>query len=199
MKRVVAAALGVAALAACGGGDRELVGLTRDPEPQVDTVALPDLSQGGEPFEFRAPPDGLLVVYFGYTNCPDVCPTTMADVKVALEDLGEDAERVEVAMVSVDPERDIPVLTEYVQSFVPGAHALATEDPAALQSVAAPFGVAYDVSTGPDGEIEVLHSNYLFAVDDAGKLVITWPVGLEEGERTSAEDLAGDLRQLLDA
>jgi protein SCO1/2 len=197
MKRLLAVV--VLAVAACGGGDRELVGLTRDPEPQVDAVALPDLSQDGAPFEFRAPPDGLLVVYFGYTNCPDVCPTTMADLKVALDELGDDADRVEVAMVSVDPERDIPVLTDYVQGFVPGGHAIATEDQAELQSIAGPFGVSYQVTTGPDGEIDVAHSSYLFAVDDTGKLVITWPVGLEEGERTSADDLAGDMRQLLAA
>ena len=65
-------------LAACGGDDRELVGLTRDPEPQVDAVALPDVSHGGAPFEFRAAGGRAAVVYFGYTNCPDVCPTTMA-------------------------------------------------------------------------------------------------------------------------
>ena len=77
---------------ACGGDERELVGLTRDPEPQVDGVALPDVSRGGAPFDFRAPDGGLLVVYFGYTNCPDVCPTTMADLRVALDDLGDDAD-----------------------------------------------------------------------------------------------------------
>jgi len=199
VKRAVASLVLAGLLAACGDdGGRELAGLTRDPEPQVDTVALPDLSADGRPFEFRAPSGGLLVVYFGYTNCPDVCPTTMADLKSALEDLGEDADRVDVAMVSVDPERDTPVLTEYVQSFVPGAHAIATDDPAALRSAAEPFGVSYQVTTGPDGEVDVAHSSYLFAVDDAGKLVITWPVGVDVGS-TSADDLAADIRQLLAA
>lgn len=197
MRRLLAVVL--VALAACGSDDRELVGLTRDPEPQVDTVAAPDLSQDGAPFEMRAPEDGLLIVYFGYTNCPDVCPTSMADVKAALAELGEEAERVEVAMVSVDPERDIPVLVDYVQSFVPGAHAIATEDPAVLQALAAPFGVSYQVTTGPDGEVDVAHSSYLFAVDDTGRLVLTWPVGLDQDERVSVRDLVGDIRQLLEA
>jgi len=199
MKRAVASLVLAGLLVACGGDDGgELTGLTRDPEPQVDTVALPDVSTGGEPFELRAPTDGLLVVYFGYTNCPDVCPTTLADLKAALEELGDEADRVEVAMVTVDPERDTPVLAEYVQSFVPGAHALATDDPAALQSAAEPFGVSYQVTTGPDGEIDVGHSSYLFAVDETGKLVITWPVGVDENS-ASAEDLAADMRQLLAA
>jgi protein SCO1/2 len=201
MRTLLAAVAAVAVLVAagCGGGDdHELVGLTRDPEPQVDGTPLPDVAEGGQPFTIKAPPGGLLIVYFGYTNCPDVCPTTMADVKTALDDLGDDAERVEVAMVSVDPERDIPVLDDYVQSFVPGGHALATDDQAALQSAAAPFGVSYQVTTGPDGKIDVSHSSYLFAVDDAGKLVVTWPVGLDETS-TSADDLAADMRRLLGA
>jgi protein SCO1/2 len=199
MKRHLAAVgVALALLAACGGGDRDLVGLTRDPAPQVDAVALPDVSEGGAPFDFHAPAGGLLVVYFGYTNCPDVCPTTMADLKVALDDLGDDADRVEVAMVTVDPARDTPVLADYIQSFFPGAHAIATDDQAALQSVAGPFGVSYEVRTAPNGEIEVGHSSNLFAVDDAGRLVLTWSVGGGEGTARSA-DLAGDIRQLLQA
>jgi protein SCO1 len=198
MRRLLALVVAALAVAACGGGERELVGVTRDPEPQVDAVALPDVSEGGAPFEFRAPADGLLIVYFGYTNCPDVCPTTMADLKVALDDIGDDAERVEVAMVSVDPDRDTPVLAEYIQSFFPGAHAVATDDQAALQSVAGPFGVSYEVRTAPNGEIEVGHSSNLFAVDDAGRLVLTWSVGGGDGT-ARADDLAGDIRQLLDA
>ncbi|HEX4983702.1 MAG TPA: SCO family protein, partial [Ilumatobacteraceae bacterium] len=77
--RVAVALAGFAlGLASCGGGGRELVGYTLETAPQVDTVALPDVSRGGEPFELRARTGGLLVVYFGYTNCPDVCPTTMS-------------------------------------------------------------------------------------------------------------------------
>jgi protein SCO1/2 len=192
------AAIGVlGALTGCGGGEHELVGLTRDPEPQVDGTAIPDVSDGGTPFTIRAPQDGLLVVYFGYTNCPDVCPTTLSDLKVALGDLGADASRVETAMVTIDPERDVPVLAKYVQSFVPGAHALATDDQATLQAVAGAFGVSYQVTTSPTGEVEVAHSSYLFAVDDAGKLVITWPVSADAKTTTSSKDLAADLRLLL--
>ena len=198
MRRILTVLAAVALVACGGGGDHELVGLTRDPPPQVDGVELPDIAAGGAPFAFRAPADGLLVVYFGYTNCPDVCPTTMADLKLALEDVGDDAERVEVAMVTVDPARDTPVLAAYIQSFFPGAHAIATDDQSALQSVAGPFGVSYEVRTAPDGEIQVGHSSNLFAVDDAGRLVLTWSVGGGEGT-ARADDLAGDIRQLLEA
>jgi protein SCO1 len=196
VRRALAVAVGCAALVGCGS-ERELAGLTRDPAPQVDATTLPDVSRRGEPFEFAAPPDGLLIVYFGYTNCPDVCPTTLSDLKVALGDLG-DADRVEVAMVTVDPARDTPVLTDYVQSFVAGAHALATDDQVALQSVAGSFGVSYEVTTGPAGEVSVGHSSYLFAVDENGTLVLTWPVSADPDTTTSSEDLAADMRQLLD-
>jgi protein SCO1/2 len=199
MKRTFAAvvAVGMAVLTACGGSGHDLVGLQRDPEPQVDATPLPDVSDGGTPFTLRAPQDGLLVVYFGYTNCPDVCPTTLANLKVALGDLGDDAERVQTAMITIDPDRDLPVLARYVQSFVPGAHALATADQATLRAVAGPFGVSYEVRTSPSGEVQVAHSSYLFAVDDHGKLVITWPVTSDAETTTSSKDLAADLRVLL--
>jgi len=191
-------AVGVMLFAACGGGDRELVGLTRDPAPVVDALAVPDVSRDGEEFRFVAPDDGLLVVFFGYTNCPDVCPTTLADLRRALDDVaddeGDDVERVDVVMVTVDPDRDRNVVTEYVQGFVPGAHAVALDDDTELRQLAESFGVSYQVNERANGDIDVVHSDTtLFAVDDTGTLVLTWPFG------TKPDELAGDLRQLLDA
>jgi protein SCO1/2 len=145
----------------------------------------------------RAQPGHLLVVYFGYTNCPDFCPTTMTNVARAEADLGDDGSRIDVAMVTVDPERDTAVLADYVRSFVPDAHALATDDQAALQAVAGPFGVSYQVTTSPTGEVQVAHSSYLFAVNDQGKLVITWPVTADASTTTSSKDLTADMRVLL--
>ena len=190
----VAALVLVLVLAACGGdGTRELVGYTVEPVPQVDAIALPDVSRGGELFELRAQPDGLLVVYFGYTNCPDVCPTTMSDLRTALRELGADADRVDVAMVTVDPDRDTAVLANYVGSFVEGGHALATDVDDDLRAVAGPFGVSYVVEANAAGEIEVFHSPQLYVVDDTGRLALIWQFP------TPAEDLAGDLEQLLES
>jgi protein SCO1/2 len=190
---LLAATVVLGVVASCGGDDRALVGYTRDPEPVVDVATLPDVSRDGEPFAMRAPDDGLLLVFFGFTNCPDVCPGTLLNVSTALRELGDDASRVALAMVTVDPERDIPLLTDYVQAFVPDAHALATADPDALRTGADAFGVTYHVSAPADGEPHVMHSPQLFLVDDAGTLVLTWPFG------TPPEDLAADVRQLLDA
>ncbi len=178
------------AVAACGE-PRELAGFVRTPAPSVASTSLPDVASG-EQFDFVAPQDGLLVVYFGFTSCPDVCPTTLADLRVALEDLGSDADRVEVAMATVDPDRDTPeVLTGYLQSFIADAHPLRTDSPDELASAAEAFGVVYEVTTTDDGEVEVIHSGNLYAIDDEGTLLVTWPFGVE------VDDIRLDLQALL--
>jgi protein SCO1/2 len=181
-------------LSACGGDDeRELAGYLREPEVRVDEAALPDVSRGGEPFTMRAQPDGLLLVYFGYTNCPDVCPTTLTDVRAALRQMDDDqAARVDLAMVTIDPARDAPGLTDYVQTFVDGAHALVTDDDELLREAADAFGVSYLVTTNDAGEIEVSHSPQLYVVGDDGTLLLTWPFGV------TPDDLAADIDVLLE-
>ncbi len=88
-------------------------------------------------------------------------------MRTALGDLGDEADRIDLAMATVDPERDTgEVLTPYVQSFVPDARALRTTDDADLQAAADLFGVTYDVTTTDEGEVEVSHSGFLYAVDD---------------------------------
>lgn len=184
-------------LSSCGSdaaSTRELVGYRPSAEQVVGTLSLPDASAGDTPFAFAASaPDHILIAYFGYTSCPDVCPTTLSYLKKALKNIGDDASRVEVAMTTIDPTRDTDdVLPAYVQSFVAGAHALRTEDDAALRAVADAFGVSYSVETAADGEIEVAHSGNLYAVDSNGKVMLTWPFGV------SADDLQADLAALLD-
>lgn len=191
---VALAIAGSLVLAACGGDEpRELAGYRRDPAPQVGELSLPDVADGGAEFALRADPGEILAVYFGYTNCPDFCPTTLSDLRLATRRMDpEDAERVGLAMVTVDPDRDLPILADYVNSFLEGSHALGTDDPDRLAAVAAPFGVGYEVTTNDEGEIEVAHSTSLYAIDDEGNLVLTWQFGV------SIDDLAADLTQLLE-
>lgn len=191
--------------AACGGddtagdagplganGDRELAGYRRDPAPVVGDLSLPDVAADGEEMAIRATPGGILAVYFGYTNCPDFCPTTLSDLRLATRRMDPElAARVGLAMVTVDPNRDLPVLADYVRSFFDDAHALGTTDPSRLAEIAAPFGAGYQISTGDDGEIEVAHTTSLYAVDDDGEIVLTWQFGVP------IDDLAADLTQLL--
>lgn len=190
MRRTLLLVLLAVAVAACGA-PRELAGFVRTPAPSVATASLPDVASG-EQFDFVAPEDGLLVLYFGYTSCPDVCPTTLADLRTALEDLGGEAERIQVAMATVDPDRDTPeVLTGYLQSFISDAHPLRTEAADELASAAEALGVVYEVSTTDDGEVEVIHSGNLYAIDDQGTLLVTWPFGVE------VDDIRLDLEALL--
>ena len=143
--------------------------------------------------EFRAADDAIKVVYFGFTNCPDVCPTTLADLTIALRKLEPaDAERVEVVMVTVDPGRDLDVLDTYVTSFVDDAVAAGTPDAGQTEAAGAPFGASWEVRTLDDGLIEVDHTPFLYAVDDAGRLVLTWQFG------ATSDDMSNDLSTLLD-
>jgi protein SCO1/2 len=178
---MAAVALASLLVTACGD-DKEakvLSGYQLDPPPEVGTLALPDASAGGSDFTFEAADGEYLIVYFGYTQCPDVCPTTLNEVKKALKAIGDDAEKVEVAMTTIDPNRDDgELLTNYVQSFVPGAHALRTDDETLLQSVAKGFGASYSVTTNDAGDVEVSHSGNLYVVDPAGTVVLQWPFGL---------------------
>ncbi len=159
---------------------------------RMSDVALPDVSNEGVPFEMIAEEGGVLVVYFGYTSCPDVCPTTMADVRQALSEMGDAADEISVAMVTVDPARDTDeILADYIQYFVPGAHALRTEDDEALRAAADVFGADYGVTKAADGRVEVAHSPWLYAVDDEGVLRVVWAFG------ASPEAIAADLTDLV--
>ena len=185
-------AIAVATLVACGGDDpRQLAGYSVEPVPTVGDIALPDLTNDSTEFPLRADPGKILLVYFGYTNCPDFCPNTMANIKLARQQVDDPAE-VEMAMVSVDPDRDLDTLASYVTGFVPDGHALGTPDDAALSRAASAFGVSYEVNTGSGGDTEVAHTTLLYAVDDGGQVVLAWPFGV------SIDDLAADIDELLD-
>lgn len=192
MRAAKTAAILALVVAACGEPiPAKPAGIVRDPAPEVGATMLPDVATG-EDVAFVADPDEVLVVYFGYTSCPDVCPTTMADLRRALEELGEDAERVDVAMATIDPDRDTEdVLTGYLRSFVPDGRPLRTTDDAELRAAAEAFGADYAVSTTDDGTVEVEHTGFLYAVDDRGRLALTWAFG------TPWQDIHADLRYLL--
>jgi protein SCO1/2 len=131
-----------------------------------------------------------VVLFFGFTQCPDVCPTTLVDISNSLKKLGPDAERVQVLFVTVDPERDTPkVLAEYVAAFDPRIIAL-RGDAAATQRVAKEFKIYYEKRKQGDG-YTVDHSAQSYVIDPQGRLRL-----LVRHERI-AQDLADDLRTLL--
>ncbi|MEM9042707.1 MAG: SCO family protein [Actinomycetota bacterium] len=192
---LLAAVASVLVVAACGSDDgatAELSGVVRDPAPVVDGTTLPSLSDPGNEVTFRADDGGIKVVYFGFTNCPDVCPTTLADFSVALRRMDPSlAADVDLVMATVDPDRDLDVLDRYITSFVSDAQAAGTTDEQLLLDAAEPFGASWEVRRLDDGRIEVDHTPFLYAVDDAGQLLLTWQFG------ATAEDMAGDLEILL--
>lgn len=194
---VAMVAIALVATAACGGSDAAdeatLSGYEREPEPTVGSITLPAANRDTDAFAFMADPGELLVVYFGYTSCPDVCPTTLADTRQALTMMGEQANSVDLAFVTIDPDRDTDeVTTDYVEAFIDDGIALRTEEPDELAIAADAFGASFSVVENDEGEIEVAHSPQSYVVDDTGSILLTWPFGV------SAEDIMSDLTILLD-
>jgi protein SCO1/2 len=147
---------------------------------------------GGDPVDLGVFAGDVVVVFFGYTYCPDVCPTTMSQVSRALDRLGDDAGRVHVMMVSVDPERDAPAdVGEYVRAFDPSFLG-ATGDPDTVERIASTYGVFFARGEEyTDGNYAVDHSAYLMGIDTDGHLRIVWPASVD------VDALAGDLDALL--
>jgi protein SCO1/2 len=133
----------------------------------------------------------VVVVFFGYTHCPDVCPTTLADLRVAREQLGEDRKRVQVLFVTVDPERDTrELLANYVPAFDPSFLGL-YGDPAATARVAKEFKVFYQKVPGKTPEnYTVDHTAGSYVFDPQGRLRLLVRPG-------NVPNLVADLKTLL--
>lgn len=109
----------------------------------------------------------VVLLYFGYTNCPDICPTTLANLADMLQKLGADADKVRVLFVTVDPNRDtLPVMKKYVAAFAPQIDGLRGTDNA-LADLARRYRVAYSVQTQPT--YAVMHSSAVFFFDPTGR------------------------------
>jgi len=132
------------------------------------------------------------VLFFGYTQCPDVCPTTLSSLREVMSLLGDDAKRLQVLFVTVDPARDTPaLLAQYVPSFHPSFVGLRGSDEA-VAATAKDFKVFYVRQPGktPD-TYSVDHSTGSYAFDPNGKLRLL----LRHGETPA--NMAADLKLLL--
>ncbi|HRI57496.1 MAG TPA: SCO family protein [Anaerolineae bacterium] len=165
-------------------------GLLLDSPAQAANFTL--TSQSGEPVslsELRGKP---VLLYFGYTFCPDVCPTTLSTLNKALEIMGKKADDVQVVMVSVDPERDTPeVLATYLSNFNPSFIGLTgTHDQ--IASAATGLGVFFEKHEGSAATGYLVdHTASVMVLDREGRLRLVLPF------ETPAEDIASDLTQLL--
>ena len=170
------------------------MGFRRDDPLQVGNLSMTRAFEDGAelPFTFRAEDGKLLVVYFGFTNCPDLCPTTLADLRSAFRRLPGSEDMVDVAMVTVDPDRDVPEkLVPYLKSFLADPIALRTEDETVLEKVEAGFLASSSITTEAGGRVNVSHTAATYVVDSQGEVVLEWPFGI------GADGMENDLRLLL--
>jgi protein SCO1 len=167
----------------------KLYGVVIDPpKPMPDFV----LESAGGPVKLSDSRGKIVVLYFGYLSCPDVCPTTLAALREALNSLGEKADQVQVLFVSVDYKRDTPEKVRgYATNFHPNFIGLAGSQ-AQIESVTKDFGIYYKLNQ-PDanGFYTVEHTATVQLLNPAGELMMTWPYGIQPNE------MASDLKALL--
>ena len=196
MKRWIGAVLALTLLGLAGCG----------PAPQPHTFQATDIT--GAPFarDFRLTDHNgktrtladfrgkVVAIFFGYTHCPDVCPTTLSAFAAALQQLGPQADRVQVLFVTVDPQRDTPeLLREYVPAFNPRFLGMyADED--TLRALAKEYKVVYQkTSVKAADDYLIDHSAGTYVYDPQGHLRLLMPYG------SSPDAIAQDLKTLLGA
>ena len=190
----------IAASAFALGAGAVLVACT-EAKPQFKAIDLTGAEYGkdfqltdhnGQPRSLKDFRGKLVVVFFGYTQCPDVCPTTMSELAEAKKLLGPDGDKVQGLFVTVDPERDTPeVLKAYMANFDPTFLAL-RGTPEQLAAVAKEYKVYYKkVEGSTPGTYTMDHSAASYVYDTQGRLRLYTRYG------SGAEALASDLRLLL--
>jgi protein SCO1/2 len=185
-------ALGMAILAGCDSKpaftNLDLTGNTQF----GSDFSLPDTS--GKMHTLADYKGRAVVLFFGYTHCPDVCPTTLAELSQALQKLGDDGKRVQVLMVTVDPARDTaPLLGQYVAAFNPSFVGLRPADDAQLVKVAKDFRVYYAKVPGKTpGDYTMDHTAASYVFDPQGRLRLF----ARDGQ--GADSWVHDLKLLLD-
>ena len=134
----------------------------------------------------------VVAVFFGYVHCPDVCPTTLSDFSLALQQLGPLADRVQVIFVTVDPQRDTPdLLKQFVPAFNPGFLGMYT-DAESLRLLAREYKVVYQKSSVKAADDYLIdHSAGTYIYDPQGNLRLLMPYG------SSPDAIAKDLKSLL--
>jgi protein SCO1/2 len=177
-------------LMGCGGATREFAGATLDPPLPVPDFTLE--AAGNQQVSLSDFRGQYVFLYFGYTFCPDACPITLSMLSQVRDQLGDDADRMQVIMVTVDPERDTPaVLADYVTRFDPSFIGLAgTKE--AIDAAGQPFGLFYQRNEGTtSGGYLVDHTTRTYLIDPDGNALVAYP------HDVPAESVVEDLRWLL--
>lgn len=161
--------------------------------PPAVAPALDLLDQNGQPFSLADERGNVVLVYFGYTTCPDLCPTTLSDFQVVKDDLGADAGRTRFVLVTFDPERDTQQrLQEYLAFFDPDFIGLRGDNDQTAALTRA-YGVTVKRVEYPESATGYLldHTALIYAVDTDGRLRLAFPYG------TDPALVAQDVRHLL--
>jgi protein SCO1/2 len=153
-------------------------GVLIDPPARAADFEMPD--QHGVPFRLSEQRGKVVLIFFGYTNCPDVCPVTLSEYKRVKEQLGDKADQVRFVFISVDPERDSAErLKVYINNFDPDFIGL-TGDQAELEQIMVDYGVyAERVDVGSAAGYLVDHTARTYAIDKNGNWRLNYPFGME--------------------
>ena len=168
-----------------------LIGGTGGPSRPAAIGGSFDLVQGdGKPVTDRSFRGKYLLIYFGYTSCRDVCPTTLATLAAALDELGEKADRVQPLFITVDPERDTPqVVRRYARSFTPLLIGL-TGSPSELRRVADEYRVSGVIhhADADRADYAVDHSSVIYLIGPDGRYIA--PIRADETSAAMARTVA---------
>ena len=149
------------------------------------------IDQNGQPFSDKDLKGKSYLVFFGFTHCPDVCPTTLFEISEILRNLGPEADHTAALFISVDPERDTPAaLKDYLSSFDPHLRGL-TGSAAAVDAVAKAYRVYYRKVPLEGGDYTMDHTAIVYLMDKEGRFVA--PVNM----RRTVSELTADLRKYL--
>jgi protein SCO1 len=157
------------------------------PAPQIELI-----KSDGETFRLSDQKGKITLLFFGYTSCPDICPTTLAELKLVADELGDKAPSMEVVFVSVDPKRDTPEkIQNYVEQFNKSFLGLsgASQD---LEPIWQAYGIfREEVEAGSGLDYTVDHTARIYLIDQTGSLRLSY------GFQTPMEDIVHDLELLL--
>nr|WP_313790370.1 SCO family protein [Allofranklinella schreckenbergeri] len=179
-------------LAACGAKEEKLRfnSLDLTGASYAQSWAMPDAS--GQMRTLADFAGKVVFIFFGYAQCPDVCPVTMVEMAQVKEQLGQDAKRLQIVFVTVDPERDTPeIMREYLGNFDPDAVPL-IGTPEQVAAMAKDFKVTYQKVPGADeNSYTINHTAAGYVYDTQGRLRLYVRYG------TPVEQVVADVRQLL--
>lgn len=178
-------------LTACAGTKPSFKGTAIDPSLPAPDFTLID--QNGQPFRLSDQLSDLTLLFFGYANCPDVCPTTLAVWNQVYETLGDDAERVRFVLITVDPERDTSErIKQYLAVFNPNFIGL-TGKLDELETIYETYGIFREKDTTSETAASYLvsHTGSAYVIDANMQRILLHRFG------TPAEDIVHDLQQLL--